>query len=408
MAMIPRPLVLLALLGYYAAGTSGHRIFVNRQNKSIAHKLDATAVMQPRLNFKGIQFPNVAGIPEASGSGGLGRNNWQIEPDTDERHTVKDLLMDIGGGTGASVSGTGDTGMDQALLRRMRYQDKAVMLLLLMAYAGSLLFSASIAYRQAINDSPVTFYADPRFHNLTTDAEDVDSFLEIFNQPPSDAQLQVTGLVPLLPLPDYVVDAAVMWLGARYRVAFSFALDLSPWLVPQSIGDGTPEEGQSLGNVGVPREDIQLLRDYLATDTNDLSYVDLQKEVEWKDWEELATNIKSMIRQSGFNGYINVRRHCEEVVGVHKNKLWANFMHSRTTKVLLALSVVGWFVYQPYVWLRHSAITIRCKYRVDIGIGQYWPLIAEKIGPDGFNSGVAGATLRSQYGGPARPPRAYG
>merc|ERR1719499_1427111 len=122
--------------------------------------------------------------------------------------------MNIAGGTGASVSGTGDTMMDQALLRRMRYQDKAVMLLLLFAYTGSLLFSASIAYRQAINDSPVTYYADSRFHNLTTDGLDVESFLEAFKHPPGDAQLQVTGLVPLPPLPDYVVDAAVMWLGA--------------------------------------------------------------------------------------------------------------------------------------------------------------------------------------------------
>merc|ERR1740120_558768 len=112
-------------------------------------------------------------------------------PQDQGQHSLKDVLMDIGGGTGASVSGTGDTVMDQALLRRMRYQDKAVMTLLLLAYIGSLLFSASIAYRQSMNGSPVTYYADPRFYNLTTDAEDVDSFLEIFNQPPSDAQLQV-------------------------------------------------------------------------------------------------------------------------------------------------------------------------------------------------------------------------
>lgn len=300
-------------------------------------------------------------------------------------HDLKDIIMDIGGGTGASVSGTGDTFMDRALLRRMRYQDKAVMLLLLLAYMGSLMFSASIAYRQARNSSPVTFYADPRFHSTTVDSEDVETFLEAFNQPAADAQLQVTGLVPLPPLPDYVVDAAVTWLGSRYMVAFSFALDLSPWLVPLgSSADGRNSDWSA----GVAQEDVERLRTYLASDKNDLSFVEMQKEVEWKDWEELATNIKSKIRQGGFNGVISVQRKCEEVVGVHKNKQWANFMHSRTTKVLLALSVVGWFIYQPYIFLRHTAITVRCKYRVDIDIGQYWPLIAEKIGPEGFSSGV--------------------
>lgn len=318
-------------------------------------------------------------------------DSWPVvQPDPLENQTMsfKDLLMNIGGGTGASISGTGDTMMDQELLRRMRYQDKAVMLLLLLAYTGSLLFSASIAYRQAMNESPVVYYADPRLHNLTMETEDVESFLEIFNQPPGDAQLQVTGLVPLPPLPDYVVDAAVMWLGARYRIAFSFALDLSPWLV-RCGDDGNTDEGESGWAAGVPHEDIERLRQYLEQDTNDLSFVEMQKEVEWKDWEELATNIKSQIRQGGFNGLISVRRNCEEVVGVHKNKVWANFMHSRTNKVLLALSVLGWFVYQPYMWLRHHSITVRCKYRVDIGIGQFWPLIAGKIGPDGFNSGIA-------------------
>merc|ERR1740120_123525 len=97
-------------------------------------------------------------------------------PQDQGQHSLKDVIMDIGGGTGASVSGTGDTFMDQALLRRMRYQDKAVMLILLFAYMGSLIFSASFAYRQAKNDSSVTFYADPRFHNITTDCEDIESF----------------------------------------------------------------------------------------------------------------------------------------------------------------------------------------------------------------------------------------
>jgi len=297
----------------------------------------------------------------------------------------RDTVMDIGGGTGASVSGTGDNFLDKALLRRMRHQDKAVLLLLLGAYFGSLLFSSALAYRQAKNDSLVTYYADPRFHDLTTDCEDVETFLEAFNQAPSDAQLQVVGLAPLPLVPEAVVEA-VTWLGERYRVAFSFTLDLSPWLVPLGGASSAAGEGEhSEWLAGVARDDVARLRQYLATDTNDLSTVQLEKHVEWKDWEELATNIKSKIRQGGFNGVIDVRRKCSDVVTVHKNKQWANFMHSRTTKVLMALSVVGWFAHSVYMWLRHWSITIPCRYKVDVDIGQYWSLIQDKLGPDGFN-----------------------
>merc|ERR1719323_982153 len=99
---------------------------------------------------------------------------------------LRDLIMDIGGGTGASVSGNGDSFTDRALLRRMRYQDKAVMLLLLLAYIGALFFSATVAYQQAGHNSRVTYYADPRFHNITMDGDDAEAFLETFNRPPND------------------------------------------------------------------------------------------------------------------------------------------------------------------------------------------------------------------------------
>lgn len=65
-------------------------------------------------------------------------------------------------------------------------EDKAVMVVLLSVYAGALAFSASLAYRHAGNSSPVTYYSDPRYHNLTFEAHDFEGFLETFNQPPKD------------------------------------------------------------------------------------------------------------------------------------------------------------------------------------------------------------------------------
>lgn len=326
-----------------------------------------------------------------TGDGSFTGPTWDSDVDTGNT-TLRELLMDIGGGTGASIGGTGSAQVDRALLRRMRHQDKMVVLLFVLVYFGSLIFCLSVSYQQAQNTSHVAYYADPRFDTFTLDGDSCDSnaFLEAFNQPPKDAQLQVTGLVPMRILPTYVVDTAVTWLGARYRVAFSFALDLSPWLVRDG-GDASHEAGHRGAAESVSAKSEERLQQFLAADApdtffrNDLAYVELHKHVEWKEWEELATNIKSQIRQSGFRGVINVHRNGKEILGVHKNRSWANFMHSRQTKVVLALTIVGWLLYQPYMWLRHRATAIHCRYRVDVSIGAYWPLIADKIGADGFN-----------------------
>lgn len=302
---------------------------------------------------------------------------------------LRDMLMNLGGGTGATVGGTGDVSLDQDLLRRMRFQDKAVMLLLLLAYTGSLAFSASLVYRQAGNDSPILYYADPRFHNIAVDEDDIEGFLEAFNQPPKETHLQVTGLLPLPNLPESFLDHGVDWMGSRYRVAFSFALDLSPWIVrcevPTDEGQGQGAIAQSEAADGIRAGDLQRLADFLAYNRNDLAVLELKKEVDWNDWEELAMNIKHHIRQTGFRGVTTVTRSGAEIVTVHKNRPWANFMHSRTTKVLCALSIFGWMIYQPYMILRNSSTAIRSRFKVDVDIRNYWSLISDKIGSEGFD-----------------------
>jgi hypothetical protein len=319
-----------------------------------------------------------------------GLTNTQIELDDDElvasvddnstNLSEKDMLMDLGGGTGATIGGTGNLELDQDLVRRMRYQDKAVMILLLVMYFLVLAFSASFSYRQSLNDSPVTFYADPRYHDLVAEGDDTEAFLEAFNQSPKDVQLQVTGFVPV-PAGGL---GSIEWQGEYYYDAFSFALDLSPWVV-QDISDGSSSnsDGMDLRD-GVVAEDLQDLHNYVTRNRNDLAIVDLRKEVSWKSWEELATNIKTRIRQCGFNGIISIHRtECDSVM-IYKNTPWANFMHSRTTKVLCALSVLGWIFYLPYMYFRCTCTVIRSRYKVDIPIDNYWSLIADKLTVDGF------------------------
>merc|ERR1719482_1029660 len=123
---------------------------------------------------------------------------------------------------------------------------------------------------------------------------------------------------------------------------------------------------------------------YLNRDANDLAVFEVHKEVAWQSWEELATNIKHKIRQQGFTGIISIHRPDSETVAIYKNTSWANFMHSRTTKVLCALSVLGWLVYLPYMWLRCTSTTVRTRYTIDIPISGYWRLIADKLTAEGF------------------------
>eukprot|EP00927_Polykrikos_kofoidii_P060011 TRINITY_DN55091_c0_g1_i1.p1 TRINITY_DN55091_c0_g1~~TRINITY_DN55091_c0_g1_i1.p1 ORF type:complete len:507 (-),score=82.71 TRINITY_DN55091_c0_g1_i1:90-1610(-) len=317
-------------------------------------------------------------------SRGRRRTYGHTEADMTWHEWIVEVLFAIGGGTGATIGGTGDPDLDQDMVRRMRYQDKAVMLVLLIAYTGSLIFSATLAYRQASNNSPVTYYADPRLHNMVVDSLNLDAFLDSFNQPPKDVHLQVSGFVPLQD-PE-MMSGNIDWYGMHYHVAFSFALDLSPWVVRGGINDyRSSYYDVSPNEVGVNQDDLNSLRDFIQLNTNDLAIVELRKTVVWHDWEELATNIKHQIRQSGFGGIISVYRNETETVHVYKNKPWANFMHSRTTKVLWALSLVGWLFYQPYMWLRCTTTHVRSFYRIDIPIHQFWPFIENKISADGFS-----------------------
>lgn len=293
------------------------------------------------------------------------------------------VLMALGAGTGAgsSLGGTGVSKVNRELLQRMRYQDKAMMLLLVGIYFVGLWFFTHLIYRQVSNDSPVTYYADPRFHTLAMEGHDLDVFVDTFNQPPKNMALQVTGYRPV---PEDMYDG-VSWRGENFQMAFTFSLDLSPWVqrATHTIAADPKEQAKLLYDGMLPK-DRSIINHVLMQNNNDLAFVELVKEVAWPDWEELATNIKHRIRQSGFNGFIAVTRTETDEVCVYKNKTWANFMHSRATRLLCALSIVGWIVYMPYMWLCCKGVRVRAHYRVEVSISEYWHLIADKLTADGF------------------------
>jgi len=305
------------------------------------------------------------------------------DPNTGSMPLADQLLLALGGGTGAlrGASGVHDHVLDQDIRRRMRYQDKAVLVMLLIVYLTTIGVGASLTYRQSCNDSPVLYYAKPQHHHdlMTEDAE-LPGFLEAFTQVPKDVLLQVTGFTPMLEQEHDSVD----WNGRYYRVAFDFALDLSPW-VSRARGTGEAREGEELID-GMLAEDQVRLSHFLQYNQNDLATVEVRKDVAWLDWEELATNLKNQIRQKGFDGIISARRCDVEPVVVCKNRPWSNFLHNRMTKVFCALSIVGGLVYIPYVWLRSSKLVVRVRYKIELPIAQYWSMIVDQLGAHGFQA----------------------
>jgi len=357
-------------------------------------------VMHTLVSLMGVNpedlFPNDALPPWMITRGTLHKaSNWRY----------LNMLFDLGGGTGASLTHSASSMFGQDLIRRMRLQDTAAMLLMAAVYFATLFLTASVAYRQASNNSPVTFYADPRYHAAVTEGHELEAFLDAFGQPPKNVYLHAAGFTPV------VGDAPNVfhWRGRHYSVDFTFSLDISPWVVREISNHAfeRPGNGESiLLQDGVVAEDMELLRQFLAHDMNDLGTVEMSKEILWPNWEELATNMKIQIRQREYEGMIGIDRTKHESVFIYKNRQWANFMHSRTIKVVLALSIVGWALYLPYFWLRSTKIRVRCLYRVNIAINDYWQLIAAHLTANGFNppsaNGLTG-TGWTPFGPPGTP-----
>lgn len=254
-------------------------------------------------------------------------------------------------------------------------------------YFVILLFSATIKFQDCYNDSPVTYYVDPRVTNLVTEGDDIDSFLDAFNQTPKSAHIQVTGFEPVASNRRRLPVGSVRWRGETYKIAFTFALDLSPWLIREH-GEGDVSLGDTRLPAafldGVVAENHEHLQEFLGSNSNDLATVEVQKDVVWPGCEELATNIKQRIRQAGFTGVIGVNFSEGETLTVYKNATWANFMHSRAMKVLMMLSIVGWVFYLPYMWVRCSTLKVKTRFRVDMQIADYWSFIGDKLTVNGF------------------------
>eukprot|EP00930_Biecheleria_cincta_P017177 TRINITY_DN13737_c0_g1_i1.p1 TRINITY_DN13737_c0_g1~~TRINITY_DN13737_c0_g1_i1.p1 ORF type:complete len:395 (-),score=50.50 TRINITY_DN13737_c0_g1_i1:93-1277(-) len=277
-----------------------------------------------------------------------------------EELSAKEILLAVGGGTGAGPTAAGDPDMDRDMVQRTRYQDQ--------------------------------YYADPRVDDAVIDTSDVHDFLETFNRPPQNMQLQIQGLSPVRRMIPHIIDGVVEWKDAYYRYDFSYSLDLTPWVVPVSNrGEASGEHDANVARedsqsvtAGLSEADVGIVGDFLRNNSNDLGTFSIEKQVEWPGWEELAINIKQKIRQGGYQGAVFVTWNSTETIIIYKNKPWANFLHMGLTRVIFGLSAIGYLWYWPYMWIRQRGPEVCSKFKVDIPIEEYWRLVGNKISGRGF------------------------
>eukprot|EP00932_Pfiesteria_piscicida_P005031 SRR837773.14937.p1 GENE.SRR837773.14937~~SRR837773.14937.p1 ORF type:complete len:298 (+),score=31.72 SRR837773.14937:59-895(+) len=154
-------------------------------------------------------------------------------------------------------------------------------------------------YRQVHNDSPVRYYADPRFYHQSMDSACFEDFSRSFVQLPKNIFLQVTGYIPAGDVQSLLDGRreVIEWHGSLYRVAFTFSLDLSQWV--HQLDDDSRTATSSDNQDILSADDVKKIRHFLEHDGNELSSLVIRKKVQWPGWEDLATNIKQKIKQEG-------------------------------------------------------------------------------------------------------------
>eukprot|EP00928_Gymnodinium_smaydae_P039484 TRINITY_DN26969_c0_g1_i1.p1 TRINITY_DN26969_c0_g1~~TRINITY_DN26969_c0_g1_i1.p1 ORF type:complete len:372 (-),score=34.88 TRINITY_DN26969_c0_g1_i1:97-1212(-) len=230
------------------------------------------------------------------------------------------------------------------------------------AYYSMLFLVALVAYRNSKAAESVKYYTNHHLENLYVETHEPDDFVDTFGSAPSMSVLTVVGTMDI-DIGGYT----------RRRVAFNFALDVSTWIVCDSSE--------------LSADDEKTLAGFLDENGNALERLDVKKDIVWKDWEELATNIKVRIKQLGFPGKVTVERETQSVVSVYKNTQWGNFMRGYNLKSLVALSVFGSILYFPYMACRSVVSDIRLRFRVDVPIETFWDLIEQGLSERGFLGG---------------------
>eukprot|EP00451_Oxyrrhis_marina_P039281 CAMPEP_0204392040 /NCGR_PEP_ID=MMETSP0469-20131031/61552_1 /ASSEMBLY_ACC=CAM_ASM_000384 /TAXON_ID=2969 /ORGANISM="Oxyrrhis marina" /LENGTH=567 /DNA_ID=CAMNT_0051386005 /DNA_START=68 /DNA_END=1769 /DNA_ORIENTATION=+ len=261
----------------------------------------------------------------------------------------------------------------EIMMRRLDFQDKCLLVMLLMVYLVTLALGWALVYRMSHNSAPIRFFSDPRYHLLTTEATDQAGFLGTFNQKPSGVWLQVCGFTEC----EATVANAVQWKGKKYVTDFNFALELSNW---------AESSGQIAGH------DLVAVNSFLRT-RNPLEVMVIDKQPAWEQLGPITERIKEKLAAQGYTGLVTVSLKGQDQVSIHQNDPWSNFMHNRTTKTLLALSIFGGALYVPYMWARCKKTVVKSTFPVALDPESYWVLIEDKIQARGFQAPALGSPV---------------
>lgn len=302
------------------------------------------------------------------------QSHSNLETSTDAApNSLSKRLFAIAEGTGAlsdERSPTGFRDLDREMRWRLQAQDAAVLLMLFGVYITTLVFGWTLVYRIAQSEesrSVIRFfcktYGGMPDRTLTCETRDMTGFLDAFNGPPKKLKLRIIGFSRTESR-----IAGVRWRGRRYRQVFNVALDLAPFV---QGGD-------------ISTDDLKVVQNFLAG-TNTLEQLVIHKEVSWNGWEDLATNIRQKLRTLGFEGVLDVKLDTSEELVVHQNQAWPNFVHHRTTRALVLLSVVGSLLFVPYVYFRCRRSQLKSRFHIGLSPSRYWQLIESGLNPtNGF------------------------
>mmetsp|Transcript_60068 Transcript_60068/g.143087 ORF Transcript_60068/g.143087 Transcript_60068/m.143087 type:complete len:538 (-) Transcript_60068:78-1691(-) len=300
-------------------------------------------------------------------------------PETSFKEPQEPSLMKAVEGIGASAfarSPVGSRTLDRELRTRLEVQDLSALLFLAAGLAMTVLVTCFSVYKSAEDESPALFYTDPSRGQvrLLCESVEVPDFLEAFNAAPRGASLRIIGWMDepqgrsgcfcdcLCRWLRWLVYSCVGWPSRSLghdTAEFDVVLDLAPFVAGE--GDLKPEDANLL--------------ERLLHSGNPLLEIVLQKKVQWKMWEDVATNIRQRLRTLGFRGHIEILLETQDEVVIYRNHHWSNFVRNPVTHALAVLSVVGIFLWKPYVWMRTQRVKVPTYFSINIEPARYWELL---------------------------------
>lgn len=298
-------------------------------------------------------------------------------------------VMKLGEGIGAMAyerSPTGSRKIDHDLERRLQLQDFATLSMLLFVFTITIVLSCCSVYQVADDPSPAAYYSEPRSYHqrLISETADLDTFLAAFNLQPQNIRLRIIGRNPdpggfrrfLRILNPHTIRprGLAALLPSRHRRRLAVLFDVSLDLTPFIAGEGRLND-----------DNLITLQKYLSS-TNSLETVLLQKRVDWVHWEDVATNVRQRLRTLGFPGEVEVHFEAHDEILIYRNHKWSNFVRNRVTQALVVISMVGPFVWLPYVWVRQKKTIVETRFRIHLDPARYWELVSDGLSAaDGFH-----------------------